>query len=179
MDWSAAELMELARANWLWSPLAAFLFAMGDSTALVSLFLPGTPLLVAMGAMVAAGELGFWPVVAGAAAGSVAGSTLSWWIGHHFGRAALGYLPLDRHPDMARKAIDGLRRWGPWAVFAAHVFPPLTSVMFLVAGAVGIPFWRFQRFNLPGAVIAAWLLPATGQLGYFLWELAKPLWPGN
>jgi len=168
MDLTAEGLLGFVSANRAWAAPVAFVLAAADTTAILSLLLPATPLLIAMGALVAAESLDFFAVWAGAAAGAVAGSTLSWWIGHHFGRAVLGHAPFDSHPATMRRALAALARWGPPAVLVAHIFPPLTSAMFLIAGIVRVPFARFQAFNLPGAAIWAWFLPVTGELGTFL-----------
>jgi membrane protein DedA with SNARE-associated domain len=121
-----------------------------------------------MGALVAAGSLDFLSVWAGAAAGAVGGSTASWWVGHQFGSAILSRGPFEDRTELAARGTEALHKWGAWAVLIAHVFPPLTSVVFLLAGIGRIPFWRFQAFNLPGAAIWAWFLPVTGELGTYL-----------
>lgn len=166
-------LLDFVSQNRDWAPLAIFLVASIDATAVLSFFLPATPFLVAIGAFVSAGSLDFWPVWAGAAAGGAAGSTLSWWVGHHFGRAILAARPIEEHRDVLNRATGLLNRWGTWAVLAGHVFAPITSIVFLLAGIGRIPFWRFQLFNLPGVFLWAWFLPKAGEYGGYL---ATYLW---
>jgi membrane protein DedA with SNARE-associated domain len=173
MDWSAQGLLDLIAQNRNWAPLITFAVALIDSTSFVSFILPATPILLAIGALVGTGALDFWMVWVGAALGSAAGSTLSWWVGHHFGKAILKRKPLETHPEMVRRATEAIHSWGTWAVLASHVFAPLTSVVFLIAGVARIPFWRFQLFNLPGVVAWAWFLPKAGEYGGYL---ATYLW---
>lgn len=173
MDNALQWLLDLVSQNRGWAPAAIFIVAALDSMAGVSLLLPSTPFMVAIGALVAAGSLDFWPVWVGAALGGVTGSTLSWWVGHHFGRAVLARGYFARRTAMLDRATAMLRRWGPWAVLAGHLFAPLTSVVFLMAGIARITFWRFQAFNLPGVAIWAWFLPKAGEYGGYL---AAYLW---
>jgi membrane protein DedA with SNARE-associated domain len=161
-------LLDFVSQNRGWAPFAVSLVAMIDSTAVLSLLLPATPFLFAVGALVSTGALDFLPVWAGAAVGGAAGSTLSWWIGHHFGRAILHWRAIDMHADAVARATGFLRRWGTWAVLAGHIFAPLTSIVFLLAGIGRIPFWRFQLFNLPGVFLWAWFLPKTGEYGGYI-----------
>lgn len=168
MEEALQRLLDLVSRNRDWAPLAVALVATIDSTAVISLLLPATPFLLAVGALVSTGAIEFWLVWAGAAVGGAAGSTLSWWVGHHFGRAILTWRALQDHAETVQRATDFLHRWGTWAVLAGHIFAPLTSIVFLLAGMGRIPFWRFQLFNLPGVVLWAWFLPKAGEYGGYL-----------
>ena len=68
-----------------WAVAIMFVTAFGESFAFVSLLFPGTSLLIAAGALMAAGSLPYFPILAGAVLGAVLGDTVSFWIGHRFG----------------------------------------------------------------------------------------------
>lgn len=148
-----------------WSFLVALLFAGAETLALLSLVVPSTAILVAVGATVATGALSFAPIWAGAALGAVLGSTTSWWLGRRYGHAILQLWPLNREPQLVDRATQAFRRWGLPAVFIGHFFGPLRSVVFLFAGMTGVGFWRFQMVNLPGCLLWAWFVPKSGEIG--------------
>lgn len=174
MDTGADGLLDFVARHHDWAPWVIFALAAGETTAFVSFFVLATPVLVGVGALVSAGALHFLPIWSGAAAGALAGSTFSWWVGHRFGRAVLSAGPVTRHPVPVARALLAFARWGVLAVFIAHVFAPLTSVVFLIAGVAAIPFWRFQLANVPGALLWAWFMPKAGELGgdvgLYLWK---------
>ena len=156
-----------------WSVVLAFLFAAAETTALLSIIVPSTAILVGVGALVSTGALDFLPIWAGAALGAVAGSTLSWWLGVAFGDRILGLWPLRNYPEQVVQGTAAFKRWGLWAVLIGHFFGPLRSVAFLMAGMARIGFWRFQLVNVPGALMWAFVVPKMGELGG---DVASWLW---
>ncbi len=148
-----------------WSFWVALVFACAETLALLSLVVPSTAILVAVGATVATGALSFPPIWAGAAAGAMIGSTASWWLGWHYGQAILGLWPLNRDPALSARATVAFRRWGLPAVFIGHFFGPLRAIVFLFAGLTRVGFWRFQLVNLPGCLLWAYLVPKSGEIG--------------
>lgn len=155
-----------------WAFWIAGLLAFGETLALVSLFIPATTVLVAVGGMVSTGALSLLPVWAGAALGSVVGSTLSWWLGWVWGEDMFRVWPLSRDPARVERGAAAFRRWGLAAVAVGHFFGPLRSVVFVLAGATRIPFLRFQMVNLPACLIWAYVVPSFGEVGGALLRLA-------
>lgn len=148
-----------------WSFAIALVFAAAETLAFLSLLVPSTAILVAVGAMVATGALELFPVWAGAAIGAVIGSTASWALGLRYGAAILASWPMNREPQLVERATAAFRRWGLPAVFIGHFFGPLRSVVFLFAGMTGVGFWRFQLVNLPGCLLWAYAVPKSGEIG--------------
>jgi membrane protein DedA with SNARE-associated domain len=173
MDSIASQLLDYVNQHREWAGWVVFALSVVETTPIVSTFLFSTPFLVGMGALVAAGAMDFLPIFIGAFAGAVTGSTFAWWVGHHFGRAILRWKPVKAHPDWVQKASDGMNRWGIWAVAIGHVFAPLTSLIFLVAGMTRVSFLRFELANVPGALAWAYLIPKSGEWGG---DLAHHLW---
>jgi len=63
---------------------AIFLISLSESLALVGLLVPGTVIMFGVGAVVATGSLGLFPVLIMAMTGAVAGDGISYWLGHHY-----------------------------------------------------------------------------------------------
>lgn len=173
MDSTATQLLAYVEAHREWAGLVVFLLSVAENTPIVSTFLFSTPFIVGMGALVSTGVMDFMPIFLGAAGGALTGSTFAWWVGHHFGQAILRWRWVAAHPDLVDKAQTGMNRWGVWAVGVSHVFAPLTSLIFLVAGMTRVSFWRFQSANIPGILIWAFLIPKSGEWGG---DLAQYLW---
>lgn len=163
-DWASAVLDFVSR-NRVWAPWVVALLAALESIAFVSFVVPSSAVLLGVGALVAAGSLDFLPIWTGAVAGAVLGTTFSWWVGRAVGPAILTAGPLARHPQPVERARAGFERWGLLAVFLGHVFAPVTSTVFLLAGVARVSFLRFQSANLPGAMIWAFFLPKAGEYG--------------
>lgn len=163
-DWAAAVLDFVSR-NRGWAPWVVALLAALESMAFVSFVVPSSAVLVGVGALVAAGSLDFLPIWTGAVAGAALGTTLSWWAGRAVGPAILNSGPFARHPGPVERARGWFDRWGLLAVFLGHVFAPVTSTVFLLAGVARVSFRRFQAANLPGAMIWAFFLPKAGEIG--------------
>lgn len=173
-DWVVA-LLDFVSHNRAWAPWVVALLAALESLAFVAFLVPSSAMLVGVGALVAAGSLDFLPIWAGAVAGALAGTTLSWWVGRALGPAILSIGPLARNPRPVERARAWFERWGLAAVFLGHVFAPITATVFLLAGVSRVSFLRFQVANLPGAMIWAYFLPKAGEFGghlaAWLWSL--------
>jgi membrane protein DedA with SNARE-associated domain len=126
----------------------------------VSLVIPATALLVAIGGLVGAANLPFWPVLIAAILGAILGDWASYAIGHYFRDSIERVWPLSRHPEQLRRAEALFRRWGIFGVFIGRFFGPLRSVVPLAAGIAAMPMARFQIANIASAVV--W---AVGLLG--------------
>jgi hypothetical protein len=80
-----------------------FCLAFGESLAFVSLLLPATVILVAVGGLIGAANLSFWPLWGAAAAGAAVGDWVSYWLGLHYQASIANTWPLSRHPALLTK----------------------------------------------------------------------------
>jgi membrane protein DedA with SNARE-associated domain len=78
-------IIEFVRTHAAWAPLIVAALAFGESLAFISLILPASTVLVAIGALIGAGALDFVPVWIAAAIGAASGDWLSYWLGQKFG----------------------------------------------------------------------------------------------
>lgn len=158
-----------------WLPLIMLVFAAAETTAFLSILIPSTAVLVAVGALAATGAVPFWPLWAGAAAGALIGSSLSYWLGWRYGPTVLTMRPLKDHPEMVAKAQTAFVAYGPVTILIGHFATIFRPVVFLMAGMSGMSLYRFAFWNGLGCVAWAFLIPKLGQFGGdiigWLWSL--------
>jgi membrane protein DedA with SNARE-associated domain len=161
--------------NQAWLPLIMAVFAAAETTAFLSILIPSTAVMVAIGAMVATGAVAFLPLWAGATVGAVLGSCFSYWLGWRYGDSILQMRPMKDHPEMVAKAQGAFVKYGPATILIGHFTTVFRPVVFLLAGISGMPLPRFLVWNVIGCVAWAWLIPKLGQFGGdifgWLWSL--------
>jgi membrane protein DedA with SNARE-associated domain len=84
---------------------------------------------------------------------AVTGDAVGYLVGRRFGPRLLRLGMLRRHADRLADAQERLREKGGWAVFFGRFTAFLRAVMPGIAGASRMPWSRFARFNLLGALI--------------------------
>ncbi|WP_456637728.1 DedA family protein [Bradyrhizobium sp. USDA 10063] len=131
--------------------LAAFLEAVPVAGSLV----PGSTIILAMGALIPGGELKLWPVLAAAAAGALLGDGSAYWIGHRRQREILAAWPLSSYPRVVEQSEAFFHRWGTLAVFFARFVAPFRAFVPLTAGALDMPPVRFYSVNIPAVLLWA------------------------
>jgi len=170
MDFDAVRQSTLAfvEAHKAWAPAVTGLLAFCESVAFLSLLVPATIILIAIGALIGSSDIPFWPVMAGAALGAVLGDWLSYEVGHYFKDDAKRVWPMSRYPEMTAKAEAFLRRWGAGAVAAGRFVGPARAVVPLIAGSFGVGRLPFQVANVSSAIVWAFVLLAPGA-GLLAW----------
>ena len=142
----------------------ALIFAIGETTAFISILIPSTAVLLGVGALDATGELSLFPIWLGASIGAIIGSHISYFIGHRYGAAMLGMWPLKNHPDLVDRGNTAFRKYGTVAVFVGHFFGPLRAVVFVMAGIARIPLHLFVPVNIAGCLAWAYVTPKFGEV---------------
>jgi membrane protein DedA with SNARE-associated domain len=165
MEALLAQIIAFLESHQSWAPWFAFALAFAETLAFVSIVIPSTAILVGVGGLVATGALTFFPIWIGASLGSLAGSLLSFWLGRRYGSRLLDGWPFDRHPGLVARATHTFKRWGVVAIFIGHFFGPLRSVVFVLAGASRMRWGPFLMANIPGALIWAFAIPKSGEIG--------------
>lgn len=151
-----------------WIFLITFLFAIAETLLVVSIFIPSTTILVAIGALVAADKLDFWPVFTGAASGAILGSLISWQMGRLFGVQILQTKYLLKQSERIHRSKEAMNRWGAPAIILGHLFGPLRALVFAIAGLSGMALHIFLPLTVIGAIIWAFVTPKVGELGGYL-----------
>ena len=170
MDIDALRLATEAfiRDNQAWAPLVAGVLAFGESLAILSVLFPATVLLLAVGALIGAIGLEFWPIWLGAAIGATLGDWVSYEVGRYFEDQAKHMWPLNRSPDLVERSERFIARFGIWGIFLGRFFGPLRALVPLVAGIFGMPRLPFQAANVASAMLWAFglLAPGTGVMDW-------------
>lgn len=98
---------------------AIFIISLSESLTLVGLLVPGTVIMFGIGAVVATGSLGLFPVLILAMTGAVAGDGISYWLGHHYKERLVNIWPFSRYPGMLNKGEAFFIAMGARAFFSA------------------------------------------------------------
>ncbi len=146
-----------------WAGAIAFLTAMAEAIAFVGLLVPGTSILIGIGALVGLGHLPLWPILVWAALGAIAGDGFSYWLGRRYHQTLRGLWPFSRHPEWLRQGEAYFQAKGAMSVVLGRFFPVLRSVVPAVAGMLNMPPLRFYTVNILSALLwsPAHILPGA------------------
>lgn len=140
------------------------LLVFAESLAFVGFFVPSTPLLLAIGAMVGAGVLQPGPLLLYAIVGAVAGDAVSYELGRWMGPSALRHRMLKRRRRAVARARLFIRKAGMLTMVLGRFTGPIRSMVPLAAGMLKMRRVRFQIANLIGAVLWIPVMLAPGYL---------------
>jgi membrane protein DedA with SNARE-associated domain len=167
------QLVEFVRVHEAWAAPVVFALAFGESLAFISLLIPAWAALVAIGVLIASGNLNFWPVWVAGSLGAALGDWLSYWVGMKIGPPVAHVWPLSRHPELLPRGEAFVRRWGVLAIFIGRFFGPLRASVPLVAGIFQMPYWSFQVANFSSAFLWDGVLLTIGDV---VTKIIKWLW---
>ncbi len=136
----------------LWAYAVIFAVAMGESTALIGLVVPGVVLLLGAGALITTGAIDFWPAFGAAVAGAVMGDGLSYAVGRHYNEHLRGLWPFSRYPESLDQGVTFFARYGGWSVVIGRFAGPSRAVVPLVAGMLRMPPRRFFAANISSGI---------------------------
>jgi membrane protein DedA with SNARE-associated domain len=174
------QIVDFVRAHESWAAPVVFGLAFAESLAFVSLIFPAWAALVAIGALIGAGELDFVPILIAGAIGAALGDWVSYWIGAKFQDSLKRVWPFTSHPDLLPRGEAFITKWGVLAIFIARFSGPLRASVPIVAGMFGMPFWSFQFANFTSAFLWAAVLLKLGDVGGqfvgWLWGVISRLW---
>ena len=157
-----ATTLEFVRTHEAWAPFITGGLAFCESVAVLSLLVPATVILVGIGALLGATGLEFWPIWLGAALGAALGDWLCYEVGRYFDESVKHMWPLNKQPDLVRRAEDFIQRFGAWGIFLGRFFGPARALVPLIAGVFDMPRVPFQAANVASAMIWAFVLLAPG-----------------
>jgi membrane protein DedA with SNARE-associated domain len=155
-------LIEFVRQNQVWAAPIVLLLAFGESLAFISLLLPAWGALVAIGALVGASGISFWPVLIAGALGAAFGDWLSYWFGFKYKDKVAQIWPLSKFPELLPRGEAFVKKWGVPSIYIGRFFGPLRASVPLAAGIFEMPYWSFQVANFTSAFIWAGVLLLFG-----------------
>jgi membrane protein DedA with SNARE-associated domain len=154
---------------------AAFLISASEAIVLLGARVPGSPILIAIGAAAGIGHVSLGGVIVAAIAGAVVGDGLSYWIGHRYRDRLLVGWPFAKRPGLLRQGTAFFGRWGMLGVMTARFLPGLRAVVPVVAGMFGMRPTAFYTANVTSAIIWAPLHILPGTAAVLLADLLLPL----
>ncbi|MEQ8355725.1 MAG: VTT domain-containing protein [Kiloniellaceae bacterium] len=132
-----------------------FLTAAAEAVAVVGSLVPGTTILVGVGAIIGLGHLPLWPILIWATLGAITGDGLSYWLGHNYGNHILRIWPFSRRPELLAQGEAFFRRHGAKSVVIGRFLPVTRAVVPLVAGVLKMNPVTFYIANVLSAVVWA------------------------
>ncbi|MBV2182419.1 MAG: LssY C-terminal domain-containing protein [Castellaniella sp.] len=130
----------------------AFLAALLETALVVGLFLPGSTLLLLLGAWAAGSYLDFGDLLWFAIAGAVLGDNFNYWLGERYGtkwtRSGIWFLA-PGHFEQVHRFFD---RHGAKSVFLGRFIPSVKEIAPFVAGTVQMRYRTFLFWNFLGAI---------------------------
>ena len=156
-------IVGLARDHPALAGSLVFATAFLEAIVIVGLFIPGTSILVAVGATLAFARLPIWPVIALGALGAILGNTISYYLGRRHKDLVLRSWPFRSRPELWTRTQDFLGRHGVKSVAIGRFLPVIRPMIPFAAGAAMMPPLRFHVVNIVSAGVwaPAYILPAA------------------
>ena len=130
----------------------------------VGFVVPGETAAVIGGVLASQGAVSVAGLAAVVVCAAIAGDSVGFEVGRHFGERLLNTRPLRRHKVKIDKARELIRRRGAEAVFLGRFVSFFRALMPPLAAMSRIPYRRFLLFNALGGLV--WGVGFT-LLGYF------------
>jgi membrane protein DedA with SNARE-associated domain len=162
------DVLRLVKEYQSYIEIGVFLVAFAESLILVSLFVPATLILVAVGALEGSADGPLLRLIAFAAAGSFLGDLISFALGRRYGGHALAAWPFYKMAPTFAKAETFIARWGAMAIVLSKLAGPLRPVVPMVIGATSAPIHTFALYSFVSSIAWAclFLVPAYFGLNY-------------
>jgi membrane-associated protein len=148
--------------------LALLLIVIFAETGLIIGFIfPGDALLFTAGLLCGSDlAVNIWLLVFSVAFAAVAGNVAGYYTGKIFGARLLlkkdTFFFKQRHFDTSR---DYYEKYGGIALIGGRFLPVIRTFVPILAGTIGINFWKFTMYNIVGAILwSGTLIP----IGYFV-----------
>lgn len=122
--------------------------------------------VLAAGVLSSVGTTRWWIALPVCIAGVLAGDTVLYWIGHHWGERVMSWRLVRRLLTVEREERfkAAYRRHAIKTIFAARHVMGVRAAAFLTAGISRVPFWRFLFAD---GLAAALSVPLGFGLAYF------------
>lgn len=164
------QLIQYVEAHPLLAYATALLAALLEAVPVIGSFVPGSSIIIALSAFVAAGELSLAGVLASAMLGAAIGDGTAFLLGHHYQRGILRIWPLSSYPAIVASSEEFFQKRGALAIFFARFVPPVRAFVPVTAGALGMPLHRFFAMNIPAIALWACAHILPGALAGSLWK---------
>lgn len=118
--------------------------------------LPEEVALLGTGILLYQEKVEFLPITLVCAAAILLGDSIPYWIGRHWGLAALKgrWVAKILHPERFAKLERRFTEHGNWVVFSCRFMPGLRIPAYFVAGTLGMGFLRFLLLDALGVLVS-------------------------
>lgn len=130
----------------------AFFAALLETTLIIGMFLPGSTLLLIIGAFSATGNLDISMVLGFAIVGAIFGDNLNYWLGRRYGHRWVVTGVWFLKPEYFDKARTFFNTHGARSVFLGRFIPSIKEITPFVAGLVGMHRRTFVFWNILGGI---------------------------
>jgi len=163
MDGALVRIEQWLQAGAPWAGPALAIAALLESLVVVGAIVPATPVLVALGGLMAAGHASSLLLV-WAAAGAFLGNWTSYELGAAARRRNLR-LPSGLGKQVGRVSEDLFARYGPAAIIVGRFLGPAAAVAPFAAGWSAMRRSRFLTANAATCVLWPMAMASVGYLG--------------
>lgn len=135
-----------------WGYLIAFLAAILETTIGIGLILPGSTIILFLGALSGQGYLDPARLIGFAVAGAIIGDNINFYLGRKYGARWLkgGFWLLNTdHIEKARQFMDA---HGAKSIFLGRFIPSVKEIVPFIAGSVGMKQKTFMFWNALGGI---------------------------
>lgn len=129
------------------------LLVFAEDALFVGFVLPGETAAVLGGVVASRGHVQLWLMIVLVIISAIAGDTVGYEVGKHFGPRLLRSRILNRRRTKLEEAQELLRRRGGSAVFLGRFVAFFRAVMPALAGASRMPYPRFLGYNAAGGIL--------------------------
>ncbi|MGA2432971.1 MAG: DedA family protein [Acidimicrobiales bacterium] len=143
--------------------VVAFL-VFGEAALFIGFVLPGETSVIIAGVVASQGRVNIVALCVLVVVAAILGDSVGYFVGQRWGARLLEMKLFQRRREDVDRAIEGLRRRGPFYVFLGRFTAFLRAVMPGLAGLSRMQYGRFLIANASGAI--AWGV-AFSLLGYF------------
>ncbi len=147
-----------------------FCAALLEALPVLGSLIPGSSVILGLSALIAAGRLDVFGVLAAVIAGAALGDGTAYWVGHRHHDVFRRLWPLSRHPELVARSEGFFREHGGKAVFLARFLPPVRAIVPITAGVLEVPPRRFFALNLCAILLWAPAHVLPGALAGGLYE---------
>jgi len=118
--------------------------------------LPEEVALIGSGILLHQEKVRFLPITVMCSAAILLGDSVPYWIGRHWGLAALKgkWVAKILHPERFAKLERRFADHGNWVVFSCRFMPGLRIPAYFVAGTLGMGFFRFLLLDTLGVLVS-------------------------
>lgn len=154
-------VLDFAKTHADWLAPMGFAFAFLKSLPLVALVIPGTAILLSIGAILGLGDANIVAVWLAISVGAALGDWVQYAAGVWFGPSLMRSKPLRKRPELLHRSTVFVHKWGVLSIVLCRFFGPLRATVPMIAGICGMRAAAFQAANWASAFLwaAALLLP--------------------